>query len=248
MRVIILAAGKGTRLRPLTLDRPKCMVELEGMPLIKHQLDLLEKFEIKDVNIVTGYLEEKIQFSKVKKFYNPRFDTTNMVSTLFCADELFDGEDDILVSYGDIIYNTKVLKALIKSNEQLNVVVDQNWRRYWEARMVDPLQDVETLKIGKDGYIKELGKKPNTYDDIEGQYIGLIKIRKDVVEQIKNYYYNLNQTDTYDGKTFDNMYMTSFLQMISNNIIPLSPVYIKGGWIEVDEPTDLKFAHFLDLL
>ena len=246
MRVIILAAGIGMRLRPLTLERPKCMVELEGKPLIKHQLDLFEKFDIEDINVVTGYLEEKIQFSKVKKFYNPRFDTTNMVSTLFCADELFDGEDDIIVSYGDIVYNTKVLKALINSNKQLNVVVDQSWRKYWEARMVDPLQDAETLKIGRDGYIKELGKKPNSYKDIQGQYIGLIKIRKDVVKLIKNYYYNLDQTDTYDGKTFDNMYMTSLLQMISKNIIPLFPVYVKSGWIEIDEPTDLKFAHYLE--
>jgi L-glutamine-phosphate cytidylyltransferase len=245
MRVIILAAGIGMRLRPLTLERPKCMVELEGRPLINYQLGLFEKFNIKDVNVVTGYLEEKIQFPKVKKFYNPKFNSTNMVSTLFCADELFDGEDDILISYGDIIFNSKVLETIMDSNEQLNVVVDKNWRRYWEARMVNPLQDVETLKIGRDGYIKELGKKPNSYKDIEGQYIGLIKIRKDAVKQIKHYYYDLDQTDIYDGKTFDNMYMTSFLQMISNNIIPLSPVYINGGWIEVDEPSDLKFAHFL---
>jgi L-glutamine-phosphate cytidylyltransferase len=245
MRVIILAAGKGTRLRPLTLDRPKCMVELEGRPLLQHQLDLFDKFNIKDVNIVTGYLEEKIQLAKVKKFYNPRFDTTNMVSTLFCADELLDGKDDILVSYGDIIYNSKVLNAIEKSKELLNVVVDQNWRKYWEARMPNPLQDLETLKINRDGYIKELGKKPNSYQDIEGQYIGLLKIRKDAVKQIKHFYYSLDTAGIYDGKIFENMYMTSFLQMISDNIIPLSPVYIKGGWIEVDEPTDLNFAHFL---
>ena len=168
-------------------------------------------------------------------------------SKLFSASELFDGEDDIVISYGDIVYNSNVFIAIQEANELLNVVIDKNWRRYWEARMDDPLQDVETLKIGKDGNIKELGKKPNSYEDIEGQYIGLIKIRKDMVKQVKRYYDNLDQTATYDGKNYDNMYMTIFLQMIADNIIPLSPVYISGGRIEIDEPSDLNFSHFLQL-
>jgi len=245
MRIIILAAGKGTRLMPLTSDKPKCMVELNGKSLIEYQLDLFEKFNFSDINVVTGYLGEKIDLDAIKKFNNLHYDSTNMVATLFCASELFDGEDDILISYGDIVYNHKVLKAIEESSEKVNVVIDKDWRSYWEARMDDPLQDVETLKIGVNGNIIELGKKPNTYEDIQGQYIGLIKIRKDAVKQVKNYYYNLDQSAAYDGQTFDNMYMTSFLQMMADNILPLSPVYIEGGWIEVDEPTDLEFGHFL---
>jgi len=245
VRVIILAAGQGARLRPLTDSKPKCMVELDNKPLIKYQLDLFEKFNIKDVNVVTGYLEEKIDFDGVRKFYNPKFDSTNMVSTLFCASELFDGEDDILISYGDIVYNDNVFNAIQKSNEQINVVIDKNWREYWEARMDDPLRDVETLKIDESGNIKELGKKPSSYKDIEGQYIGLIKIRRDVVKQIKNYYKNLDKRALYDSNNYENMYMTSFLQMIADNIMPLTPVYISSGWMEVDEPTDLNFSRFL---
>ncbi len=87
MRVIILAAGQGTRLRPLTNDKPKCMVELVGKPLIKYQLDLFDDFNISDINVVSGYLEEKINFNQINKFYNPNFSSTNMVSTLFCASD-----------------------------------------------------------------------------------------------------------------------------------------------------------------
>jgi len=245
MRVIILAAGQGTRLRPLTDSKPKCMVELNNKPLIKHQLDLFAKFNVMDINVIGGYLEEKIDFGGIRKFYNPLFDSTNMVSTLFCASELFDGKEDILISYGDIVYNDDVLIKIQQSNDKVNVVVDKNWRAYWEARMDDPLRDVETLKIDENGSIKELGKKPNSYEDIEGQYIGLIKIRSDVVKQVKDYYENLDKRDLYDGKDYENMYMTSFLQMIADNIMPLTPVYINSGWIEVDEPTDLNFGRFL---
>lgn len=245
MRIIILAAGQGTRLRPLTNNKPKCMVELDGKPLIKYQLDLFSKFDIKDINVVTGYLENKIDFDGVKKFYNPKFASTNMVSTLFCASELFDGQNDILISYGDIVYNDSVLNEIIKADSKINVVVDKNWRNYWSARMEDPLRDAETLKIDEKGNIIELGKKPKSYDDIEGQYIGLVKIRKDVAKKVKEFYENLDKTVLYDGKDFQNMYMTSFLQLISDNLYPLTPAYIENGWIEIDEPTDLNFVEFL---
>ena len=247
MRVIILAAGQGTRLRPLTNDKPKCMVELAGKPLIKYQLDLFDDFNISDINVVSGYLEEKINFNQINKFYNPNFSSTNMVSTLFCASELFDGSDDILIAYGDIIYNEKVLQRILEAKEEINVVVDKKWKRYWSARMENPLRDAETLKIDSDGKIKELGKKPTSYDDIEGQYIGLIKIRKDMVKKIKEFYTNLDQDSFYDGNDYKNMYMTSFLQMIADRLTPLSPVYIENGWIEIDEPSDLNFIEFMEV-
>jgi choline kinase len=246
MKVIILAAGQGTRLRPLTNNRPKCMVEVNGKPLIKHQLDLFFKKNIQNINVITGYLGEKINFPEITKYYNPKFKTTNMVSTLFCANNIFDGTDDILISYGDIIYNNVVLDKIIMSNNEINVVVDTNWKSYWAARMDNPLQDAETLKIGKRGNIIELGKKPTSYDQIEGQYIGLIKIRADVAPKIKEYYNSLDKNALYDGQDYDNMYMTSFLQMIANNLYDLTPTYINSGWIEVDEPSDLNHTSFLN--
>lgn len=245
MIVVILAAGEGRRLRPLTTYRPKCMVELDNKPLITYQLDLLKQFNITDVNIVTGYLKDKINFEGTTKYFNPNFDKTNMVSTLFCASELFDGSDDVLIAYGDIIYNESVLEKILNSTDKLNVVVDKNWKEYWSARMDNPLEDAETLKIDSNGNIKELGKKPNSYTDIEGQYIGLIKIRKDITIKIKDYYENLDKNILYDGKDYENMYMTSFLQMIADNVIPLTPTYIENGWMEVDTPSDLGFKRFV---
>ncbi|NOQ29830.1 MAG: NTP transferase domain-containing protein [Helicobacteraceae bacterium] len=245
MRVIILAAGQGTRLRPLTNDIPKCMVELNGKPLLKHNLDLFKKFNITDINVVTGYLKEKIIYSNITKFFNPLFDKTNMVHTLFCASDLFDGEDDILISYGDIVYNSTVLENIINSDEKISVVVDKEWKLYWSARMDNPLEDAETLKIDNNGNIKELGKKTNSYSDIEGQYIGLVKIRKDVVKDILNYYNSLDKEIQYDGKDYKDMYMTSFLQNVIDNLLPTKPVYINNGWIEVDTPSDLEYGRFI---
>jgi choline kinase len=112
--------------------------------------------------------------------------------------------------------------------------------------MENPLEDAETLKIDDKGHINELGKKPTSYDEIEGQYIGLIKIKQSMLAKFKYYYRGLDKAKTYDGKDFENMFMTSFLQMIADNLSPLTPVFINNGWIEVDAPSDLDFYNFLD--
>ncbi len=245
MKVIILAAGQGTRLRPLTDNKPKCMVELLGKPLIQHQIETLRRNGIGDIHIATGYLEEKIDFEKTTKHFNPKFASTNMVYTLFCAEQAMH-DDDLLISYGDIVFNDEVLQKVIKSDSDISVVVDQDWKKYWSARMENPLEDAETLKLNSEGTIKELGKKPASYDEIEGQYIGLIKIKQSMIPKFKEYYRSLDKDKIYDGKDYENMFMTSFLQMIADNLSPLTPVFIYNGWMEVDAPSDLDFYNFLD--
>ncbi len=245
MKVIILAAGQGTRLRPLTNDRPKCMVELLGKPLIKHQLDVLNNKDVNDIYVATGYLEDKIAYSQIKgKYFNPRYDKTNMVVSLFSALEVMEG-DDLLITYGDIVYSNNVIEQVLNNDSEIGVVVDKGWRAYWEARMENPLDDAETLKVNDNGDIIELGKRAINIDEIQGQYIGMIKIRKDYVYKFISFYKELDRSGVYDGKDFDNMYMTSFLQKITEELIPLKPIYINNGWMEIDEPSDLGFTQFL---
>lgn len=245
MKAIILAAGQGTRLRPLTDDKPKCMVELLGKPLIEHQLDALNSKGIKDIYVATGYLEERIKFSQInKKFHNPRYSETNMVVSLFSALEIMEG-DDLLITYGDIVYNASVIDSVLNNNSEIGVVVDKSWRRYWEARMENPLDDAETLRVNERGEIIELGKKATDLDEIQGQYIGMIKIKKDYISKFIKFYKNLDQRGEYDGQNFANMYMTSLLQKVTDELIPIKPIYIDNGWIEIDEVTDLNFTEFL---
>ena len=175
--MIIVAAGQGARLRPLTNNKPKCMVEYNNKPIIDYILDVANECNIKDVAIVTGYKKEVLERYLKNRgftfFRNERFDKTNMVSTLFNAKEFMD--DDIIISYADIIYKKEILEKLITSDVNFGVVVDKGWKNLWLTRMENPLEDAETLKI-TNGNILEIGRKPNSYDDIEAQYIGLIKI------------------------------------------------------------------------
>jgi choline kinase len=161
-----------------------------------------------------------------------------MVKTLFCAGKELD--DDIIISYSDIIYSSGVLESLLASPSDLSVVVDKDWKELWELRMDEPLADAETMKLDNQGNIIELGKKPKSYDEIEGQYIGLIKISRKVISKVCQYYASLDRRAVYDGNSFDNMYMTSFIQLIIDNLMPVKAVIINGGWLEIDTVSDLE--------
>ena len=102
------------------------------------------------------------------------YSKTNMVYTLFCAESEMD--DDLIISYSDIIYNKEVLKQLIRNKHDIVVTVDKDWFELWKIRMDDPLIDAETMKLDSDKNIIELGKRANNYNEINGQYIGLIKL------------------------------------------------------------------------
>ncbi len=243
MKLIVLAAGQGTRLRPLTDKVPKCMVQLEGKPLLGHQLEAARAVGLADLHAVTGYRQEAIRFDGLVKHFNPDFESTNMVASLFCAESVMD--DDLIVSYGDIVFQPDVLQTVMDHPAPIAVAVDLQWKRYWEARQEDPLNDAETMKLRPDGTILELGKKPRSLADIEGQYIGLMKFSRDAIRQVRSFYHGLDRTVLYDGKDFSNMYMTSFLQLIADRLMPLHAAFIENGWMEVDEPADLAHTSFL---
>jgi len=240
LRVLILAAGQGTRLAPLTDDRPKCMVELAGVSLLQRQTATLDSLNITDVTVIAGYRAEVIEAAGFKTIINQDFASSNMVHSLFCASRLMDGEDDLIIAYGDIVYEPKVLNALMASDSPMSVVVDMEWRRYWELRMEDPLADAETMKIDEQGLITELGKKPRGLEEIQGQYIGLIQVRKDNVTAVRGLYEAMDNSEVYDGQSFQQMYMTSFLQHAIDSGWPVKAVPISNGWLEVDTVGDLE--------
>jgi choline kinase len=239
-KAIILAAGRGTRLRPLTNDRPKCLVELAGRSLLERQLEVLDAAGIEDVVVVAGYRAEMIEALGVPVRRNPDFASTNMVETLFCAEECLSGETDILVTYGDLVYETRVVDALLRCSAPVALAIDANWRAYWELRFADPLSDAETLKLDPEGRVLELGRKPQDYHEIDGQYMGLIKFRADYAARLGETRAAMDRSADYEGQDFRNMYMTSFLQHLIDLGWAVQSVASRNGWLEIDSVSDLE--------
>tara|TARA_B100002049_G_scaffold203490_1_gene162651 strand:+ start:569 stop:1387 length:819 start_codon:yes stop_codon:yes gene_type:complete len=261
LNAIILAAGQGKRLAPLTEHKPKCLVNLFGKTILDWQISVFKKCGITDISIVTGYHSELIDLPGLEFFQNKKFETTNMVESLFCASEKLN--ESTIVSYGDIIFEKKVLDKLIQSKEDFSVVVDKNWKRYWEMRFDNPLDDAESLKIDTDGNITSIGQKTQKIDEIEGQYIGLMKFQDSGLEKIKGFYEKIKSQSTNNSNplnplvSFQQLFMTDFLQGLINDGCKLRSIEIENGWLELDTIDDYdkyvklysknKLSEFIDL-
>lgn len=111
-RAIIMAAGTGSRMRPVTLETPKPMVKVNGERMIDTVIRGLHENGIKEIYIVVGYLKEQFQclekeYDGVKIIENPYYDTCNNISSLYVARDYI--EEAIILDGDQIIYNTKIL-------------------------------------------------------------------------------------------------------------------------------------------
>lgn len=254
MKVIILAAGQGTRLRPLTDDRPKCMVEVNGKSIIERQLDTMRSCGMKeeDITVVAGYrsgvLIEKLQNTHVAVVINEAYETTNMVCSLMCAEKLMAAEEDMIVSYGDIIYGTQVFEKILQAKDPISVVVDDGWYGYWCERCENPLDDAETLICDPDDYLVEVGQKTTEIEKVQSQYIGLMRFRKDGLKAALGISAQAKARSAQGqplwrtDRDYAKMYMTDLLQGLIDEGHKLRAVHINRGWFEIDNHDDLAVA------
>jgi L-glutamine-phosphate cytidylyltransferase len=240
IRAIVLAAGEGTRLRPYTVDRPKCLVTFDGATLLEHQRAALTLAGVDDVTVVSGHGREAFDGIDIATRVNQLYATTNMVASLMCARDLLDGSSDVLVAYGDIVYESRVVHDLLDADASLATTVDRRWRRLWSLRMEEPLDDAETLRIDERGVIVDIGRRATSYDQVQAQYMGLILIRSEIVATVVDTFDELDPMGDYRGRTRDQMFMTTFLALLGESVAPLHAVEVDGGWLEFDEVADLE--------
>lgn len=239
-KALILAAGSGTRLHPKTLNKPKALINLFGESLLARQKKVLLLAGIKDITVVVGHKAKSIIDQNYNYIVNKNYQSTNMVSSFFCAIDLLCDDEDVIVSYGDIVYQLNNLKKLLKSPNDISVMVDMAWKDYWKLRFEDPLSDAESLLLEDDNTIKEIGKKTSNYKKIHGQYTGLIKIKSGVIKRMFEFYSRLDKKKKYDENSFEQMYFTTFLQLLISSSWKIHAVLVKNGWLEIDSLSDLN--------
>lgn len=244
MKAIILAAGKGTRLDKYTHDMPKCMLNFAGKTLIQRQVETLQACGIKNISAVTGYMKEKININGIKYYHNPEYEITNMVASLFCAEE--EMADDIIVCYGDIIYEKHVLEKVISSKFDIGVTVDEDYLDYWKVRLDNWQEDMESLVIGTDGSVKEIGIPKCSIEKAKFRYVGLIRFSREGIKALKRIFYKYkaeyweNDKKFMNSKSFKKLYMTDMMQLLINSNYKVYPIIIKRGWLEFDTNEDYE--------
>ena len=135
-----------------------------------------------------------------------------------------------------VFYTKKAIGLLIKSESSLALTYDINWKNLWTQRFGDPLIDSETFIFDEKFKLKEIGKKPQKIDEINGQYMGLLRFSIEGWSIFSSTYSSLPVEEK------RKISMTSLLDKIINqNKLEISAVPYNGIWGEVDSISDLKF-------
>lgn len=234
MKAIILAAGRGSRMKHLTDEHPKCLVKVKGKTLLQWEIDALSEAGIGEIAIVTGYKRELLANPVRVEFHNPRWQETNMVSSLACAHEWLASEPCI-ISYSDIFYRASAVASLMESQAEIAVTFDPDWLELWTSRFGNPLLDAETFRLAADGVLSEIGNKPKSVEEVQGQYMGLLRMTPMGWNEILRIRSGLTQNEC------DRMHMTGTLQrVIQSGRIKVIGLPYTGDWGEVDSDGDLS--------
>lgn len=221
MKVLILAAGVGTRISRYLGERPKSCVDVGGKPLIRRTIELFYRHNITNIAVVTGYQEKYIHEAlsgfNYKTYKNPFYKVTNSIASMWFAKDFMDQDDDMLILNGDLFFEDTMLERLIKTPKSPLFLSDSSridnadYRFYWENDRL--------LKFGK-----ELSN-----EETSGEYVGIAKIEKKDMKIMRA------QLEYLIDKGEYNMWWEDvFYSLVETN----KPIYIEdingSFWAEVD--------------
>lgn len=241
-KAIIVAAGRGSRMRHLTRDRPKTTLEIRGRSMIERQLDTFRALGIDDITIVTGYRAEMLQLPGVRTRHNEGWATNNILHSLMYADADLDG--DVVVSYSDIVYERSVVERLLAAEGDYLAVCDSAWRAAYVGRRDHPLDQAEKVVI-EDGRICRIGKHLPA-DGADGEFIGLMRVSPEGARALRATFAELLESHAgrpfQAAQRFEVAYLTDMLQELIDRGHEVRPVIIEGGWREIDTIEDFRNA------
>ncbi|MEO6359391.1 MAG: phosphocholine cytidylyltransferase family protein [Sphingomicrobium sp.] len=235
MKAIILSAGQGSRLGPLTTDRPKCLIEFEGHSLLDWQLDVLAANGVDDAVVVTGFRDDQILASlarrsggpRVRTIYNPFYKVADNLGSLYIAREEIAG--DCLVWNGDTLVSRALMgRVLVNPQPGIAVTIDRK-----------PAYDDDDMKVVEEGgRLKAIGKRIAC--GVNAESIGLLAFRADGAERFRA---AIEQTiRTPEGTTIWYLRVIHYIAQTSD----VWTFDIQGEeWGEVDFPPDVEIARKL---
>jgi choline kinase len=183
---LILAAGRGNRLLPLTHDRPKCLLEVGPEPILLHQIRSLQAAGIKQIEIITGHGESFVRgacagLEGIAFTHNEHYATTNSLESLGCATTL-PGDEGTLILNSDVMFHPQLLARLLEDprdqvlladfsgalgEEEMKIQIDTDQRITAISKKLDPkeaqAENLGVLKVGPVAakHMLEVARTPN---------------------------------------------------------------------------------------
>jgi choline kinase len=245
MNAIILAAGSGTRLDQHTQDIPKALLDINGKSILDRQILLLRKHGVNEIFVVTGYKKEKYVQKDVEYLFNPKYSETEQLASMMVDRKKIFG--DILIIFGDIIFDCDILQQVLASNDDIVVAIDLDWKKSYEERSDNPSSFADKVLINHQKIIqisaKEISLEPKNGE--VGEFLGIIKLSTYGSKILIKKYEELEKSHTgkfHDADSLEKAKLVDILQALIDSKIKISPLVISGKWCEIDTLKDLQIA------
>lgn len=244
MQAIILAAGFGNRLRPITENIPKPLVEINGTPLLLNTLNLLSKYTINEVIIVVGHMKEKIiekvghKYKNMSIVYveNPIYDKTNNVYSMYLTKNYIN--DDVIMLEGDLFFNQNLLDVVMQGQADCNILVSPYDKT---------IMDGTVVRVDSENNVKALITKRDQEEGFDYantmKTVNVYTFKKNFM--VDKFFPAIElYIKTQDTNSYYELVLGSLIYYQNSNIkaIPIEAT----EWCEIDDLEDLKRAqiHF----
>lgn len=240
-KAVVLAASRGSTLETLTADRPKCMVDVRGQPLLRRLVGSLREQGVRDVTVVRGYRKEAIDIPSIRAVDNDAYETTGEVASLACAEKQIEGE--CLISYGDILFRNHILSALLDAPGDIVLSVDALWKAregVGGGRTRDLVNCSRPSTAGvlddRPAHVTGIGGilKP---DAVDGEWVGLAKLSPRGSALVREEIAAMRQDDTWKTAGLPDL----FGRLVARGA-RLDVAYVAGQWLDVNDAFDLANA------
>jgi choline kinase len=233
-KAVILSAGQGSRLFPLTADKPKCLIEIQGQTILARQVITLADCGVNEIVVVTGFMDELVQEHldalarpglTLRTIFNPFYKAADNLASCWMAREEFKG--DCLLINGDTIFSYPIARKLLATPEHpVTITIDE--KGYW---------DDDDMKVELDGdYLKDIGKTL-PLDIVTGEAIGMIRFQKTGGEKFAS----ILDANMHQQTGLKKWYLSAIAEMAPLKLIKWCT--IKGmPWGELDDHDDYEVA------
>lgn len=235
---IVLAASRGHALADLTEDRPKVMLPVGGKPLLQRLVTSFKKRGVNQITVVGGYKAETINVDGIELIINERFAETGELGSLNCALAQF--SDQMLITYGDLLFRGYVLEDLLESSHPITVVVDS----MTEAQHISGSPDYawcnandDRAMLSQDVELTHIGNELADRTEPQGRWIGMLHVRGAGRVWIETALASLREQ-----ADFDQLGLPHLLNLLVKNGHPVKVFYINGHWLDINTLDDLDRA------
>jgi len=245
MRAIILAAGCGLRLNQHTKDIPKALLDLNGKSILERQISLLREYGVNEIFVVTGYKREKYVLKDIEYIFNPRYSETEQLASMMVArTKIF---DDVLVIFGDILFDSQILQQILASNDDIAMAIDLNWEKSYNEGLCNSHPLDEPVLINQKKVLRISYKQTDTMIENQtvGEFLGVIKLSANGSRTIIKKYEELEKSHVgrfHDANSLEKAKLADILQELIDSKIEISFISVNGKWCEIDTPKDLERA------